>query len=309
MTQLTSQRVSDDAGAGDGTRGNDDRTGRSRVPVRLWQRIWTTVVVIAILMAFVLPYEWMFVSGLKSQSSIFADISPLSWKTFVPLAVTFENLQELFVDRGVGRALLNSFLVAAFQVVASLILCTLAAYALTRIAFKGRNAVFAVILATFMLPAEALVVPLYQLISAMSLQDTLLAVGVPWIASAFGLFLLRQSFEAVPLELDEAAKLDGAGHFRIFWSVILPVVRVDLVTFVLMIFLFSWNGFLWPLVAIQSTENTLVQVAVAQSVSPGALPNWGLTFAGASVATIPLLILFIFLQRLFIPGLARTGLK
>ncbi|WP_197432371.1 carbohydrate ABC transporter permease [Pseudarthrobacter sp. GA104] len=260
-------------------------------------------------MAFVLPYEWMFVSGLKSQSSIFADISPLSWKTFVPLAVTFENLQELFVDRGVGRALLNSFLVAAFQVVASLILCTLAAYALTRIAFKGRNAVFAVILATFMLPAEALVVPLYQLISAMSLQDTLLAVGVPWIASAFGLFLLRQSFEAVPLELDEAAKLDGAGHFRIFWSVILPVVRVDLVTFVLMIFLFSWNGFLWPLVAIQSTENTLVQVAVAQSVSPGALPNWGLTFAGASVATIPLLILFIFLQRLFIPGLARTGLK
>lgn len=310
MTQLTSQHMSGASDAGDDAGAEGTMPGRKyRGPTRLWQRVWTTVVVIAILVAFVLPYEWMFVSGLKTQSSIFADISPLSWKTFIPLEVTFENLRELFVDRGVGRALLNSFLVAAFQVVCSLILCTLAAYALTRISFKGRNAVFAVILATFMLPAEALVVPLYQLISAMSLQDTLVAVGIPWIASAFGLFLLRQSFESVPVELDEAAKLDGAGHFRIFWSVILPLVRVDIVTFVLMIFLFSWNGFLWPLVAIQSTENTLVQVAVAQSVSPGALPNWGLTFAGASVATIPLLILFIFLQRLFIPGLARTGLK
>jgi ABC-type glycerol-3-phosphate transport system permease component len=152
-------------------------------------------------------------------------------------------------------------------------------------------------------------VPMFQLIGALGLQDTLIGVGIPWIASAFGLFLLRQAFEGVPAELDEAARIDGAGHFRIFWSVILPTIRADLVTFVLMIFLFSWNGFLWPLIAIQSPEKQLVQVAIAQSVSPGELPNWGLSFAGASVATIPLLVLFLFLQRLFIPGLARTGLK
>ncbi|ASN20085.1 sugar ABC transporter permease [Arthrobacter sp. YN] len=309
MTQVTRQHKSTALGRGSSTPGTAQTAQKTHRHRRVWRTVWTTGVLVAIVIAFILPYEWMMVSGLKSQANIFADVSPLSWKTFIPLQVTFENLRELFIDRGVGRALLNSFLVAAFQVVSSLILCTLAAYALTRISFKGRNTVFAIILATFMLPAEALVVPLYQLISAMSLQDTLLAVGVPWIASAFGLFLLRQAFESVPLELDEAAKLDGAGHFRIFWSVILPIVRVDLVTFVLMIFLFSWNGFLWPLVAIQSTENTLVQVAIAQSVSPGTLPNWGLTFAGASVATIPLIILFIFLQRLFIPGLARTGLK
>lgn len=276
---------------------------------RAWRRIWTTIVILVILVVFLLPFWWMVVSGLKTQSSIFADISPISWKTFIPVDLTFENWEELFVERGVGRALLNSAFVAAFQVVCSLVLCTTAAYALTRIPFKGRGVIFAIILATFMLPAEALVVPLYQLISDMNLQDTLIAVGLPWVASAFGLFLLRQAFEAVPVELDEAATLDGAGHFRIFWSVILPVVRVDIVTFILMIFLFSWNSFLWPLVAIQSSENTLVQVAVAQSVSPGALPNWGLTFAGASVASLPLIILFVFLQRLFIPGLARTGLK
>jgi ABC-type glycerol-3-phosphate transport system permease component len=276
---------------------------------RIWRRVWTTAVILLIIAVFLLPYEWMFISGLKTQRGIFDDINPISWKTFVPLETTFENLRELFLDRGVGRALLNSAFVAAFQVVCSLVLCTTAAYALTRIKFRGRGVIFAIILATFMLPAEALVVPLYQLISRMNLQDTLIAVGLPWIASAFGLFLLRQSFESIPFELDEAAKIDGAGHFRVFWSVILPVVRTDLITFILMIFLFSWNAFLWPLVVIQSQDNTLVQVAVAQSVSPGALPNWGLTFAGASVATAPLIILFLFLQRLFLPGLARTGLK
>jgi ABC-type glycerol-3-phosphate transport system permease component len=273
------------------------------------RNIASAVIVLVIIGIFLMPYFWMFSSGFKTQASIFSDVSPVSWRTFIPTEATFDNMRALFVDRGVGRALLNSFIVAAVQVIGALIVCTLAAYPLTRMHFRGRNVIFALILATFMLPTEALVVPLYQLVAGMGLQDTLAAVALPWIASAFGLFLLKQSFEQVPVELDEAAMLDGAGHFRTFFSIILPTVRADLVTFVLLIFLFSWNGFLWPLVAVQSTENTLVQVAIAQSVSPGELPNWGLTFAGASVATIPLIILFVFLQRLFIPGLARTGMK
>jgi ABC-type glycerol-3-phosphate transport system permease component len=269
----------------------------------------TAVVLIAIIAVFLGPYVWMFASGLKTQRTIFADVSPVSWKTFIPTEPTLDNMIALFTERGIGRALVNSALVAGFQVVGALVVCCPAAYALTRIRFPGRNVIFALILATFMLPSEALSVPMFQLIGALGLQDTLIGVGIPWIASAFGLFLLRQAFEGVPAELDEAARIDGAGHFRIFWSVILPTIRADLVTFVLMIFLFSWNGFLWPLIAIQSPEKQLVQVAIAQSVSPGELPNWGLSFAGASVATIPLLVLFLFLQRLFIPGLARTGLK
>lgn len=277
--------------------------------LRILRGIASVLIVLMIIVIFALPYIWMLSSGLKTQSTIFSDTSPISWRTFIPVDITFDNLISLFADRGVGRALINSAIVAAAQVVGALIVCTLAAYPLTRMQFRGRGLIFALILATFMLPTEALVVPLYQLIAGMGLQDTLAAVALPWIASAFGLFLLKQSFEQVPVELDEAAMLDGAGHFRTFFSVILPVVRADLVTFVLLIFLFSWNGFLWPLVAVQSTENVLVQVAIAQSVSPGELPNWGLTFAGATVATIPLIILFIFLQRLFIPGLARTGMK
>ncbi|WP_270887135.1 carbohydrate ABC transporter permease [Pedococcus sp. 5OH_020] len=273
-------------------------------------RILTTLLILAVIVAaFLGPYVWMFASGLKTQASIFTDVVPISWRTFIPVHATIDNVTELFADRGIGRALLNSALVAVGQVLGALAVCCPAAYALTRIKFPGRNVIFAFILATFMLPSEALAVPLFQLVGTLGLQDTLVGVGIPWIANAFGLFLLRQAFEGVPHELDEAARLDGAGHLRIFWSVILPNIRADLVTFVLTIFLFSWNGFLWPLIAIQTPEKQLVQVAIAQSVSPGELPNWGLSFAGASIATIPLLVLFVFLQRLLIPGLARSGLK
>jgi ABC-type glycerol-3-phosphate transport system permease component len=287
------------------------RTSPLRRPVvrRTARVVSTTVILVVIVAAFLGPYVWMFASGFKTQASIFSDVVPISWKTFIPVDATVRNVVELFTERNIGGAMLNSALVAGGQVLGALAVCCPAAYALTRITFPGRNVIFALILATFMLPSEALAVPLFQLVATLGLQDTLVGVGIPWIASAFGLFLLRQGFEGVPRELDEAARLDGAGHWRIFWSVILPNVRADLVTFVLTIFLFSWNGFLWPLIAIQTPEKQLVQVAIAQSVSPGELPNWGLSFAGASVATIPLLVMFVFLQRLLIPGLARTGLK
>lgn len=267
------------------------------------------VVITAILAVFLLPYLWMVSSGLKSQRSIFSDVSPISWRTFLPVGGTLENVQALFTERGVGRALFNSLLVAAIQVLGALVVCSMAAYALTRIRFAGRSTVFAIILATFMLPTEALVVPLYSVVSGLGLVDSLAAVALPWVANVFGLFLLRQHFEQVPVQLDEAARLDGAGHIRIFWSVILPNVRTALATLSLVMFLFSWNSFLWPLVVIQSEEKQVVQVSIAQSVAPGELPNWGLTFAGAAVATLPLLILFLLLQRYFVRGLATTGLK
>jgi ABC-type glycerol-3-phosphate transport system permease component len=220
-----------------------------------------------------------------------------------------DNFEQLFNEKGVGRALANSLMVAAIEVIGALIVCTLAAYALTRIRFRGRGIIFALILATFMLPVEAMVVPMYRVISGLGIQDTLWAVALPGVASVFGLFLLRQAFEQIPAELDEAARIDGAGHIRVFWSVILPNVRTALATLILIKFLFSWNAFLWPLVAIQTQENQVIQVAVAHSAAPDYLPNWGLTFAGAAIATVPLVILFLFLQRYFVRGLATTGMK
>jgi len=282
------------------SRAHDRRGGRL---------VFSLIITVVIVCVFLLPYLWMVASGLKDQNKIFSDLSPLSWKAFVPLQATFDNVVELFTEKSIGSALVNSVLVALMQVAGTLVVCSLAAYALTRITFRGRQVVFAFILVTFMLPAEALVIPMYGVIADLGLQDTLVAVALPWIASVFGLFLLKQAFEEIPASLDEAARLDGAGHFRVFWSIILPNVRTALATLCLITFLLSWNAFLWPLVVVQSPEKQIVQVAIAQSVSAGELPNWGLTFAGAAVATLPLIVLFLFLQRYFVQGLASSGLK
>jgi ABC-type glycerol-3-phosphate transport system permease component len=271
--------------------------------------LWSAIILLTVLAVFALPYLWMVSSGFKYQTAIFKDMAPVSWTTFLPIGAVMDNFEQLFTEKGVGRALANSLLVAAIDVVGALIVCTLAAYALTRIRFRGRGVIFALILATFMLPVEAMVVPLYRVVSGLGIQDTLWAVALPGVASVFGLFLLRQTFEQIPTELDEAARIDGAGHIRVFWSVILPNVRTALATLILIKFLFSWNAFLWPLVAIQTHENQVIQVAVAHSAAPDYLPNWGLTFAGAAVATVPLVILFLFLQRYFVRGLATTGMK
>lgn len=267
------------------------------------------LVVLAILVFFLAPYAWIVASSFKPQAAIFRDLRPLSWHTFLPDSPTLDNFVGLFRDRGVGRALLNSAVVSSCQVGLTLVLCSLAAYGLTRIRFRGANLVFALVLMTFLLPIESLMVPLYMTVSGLRLQGTLVGAFVPWIASPFGLFLLRQGFEELPRELDESARLDGAGHFRIFWSIVLPNVRVALVTLGLVTFLFSWNAFLWPLVILSSPRNAVVQIAIAQSVAPGQLPNWGETFAGATVATVPLILLFLFLQRFFVRGVALSGIK
>ncbi len=258
---------------------------------------------------FLAPYAWVIASSFKPQGAIFRDLSPLSWRTFVPVHATTVNITGLFVNRGVGRALLNSAIVSAGQVAGTLALCSMAAYGLTRVRFRGADVVFAIVLMTFLLPLESLMVPLYIAVSGMGLQDTLPGVFLPWIASPFGLFLLRTAFEELPRELDEAAWLDGAGHWRIFWSVVLPNVRTALATLGLVTFLFSWNAFLWPLVVLSSPRNAVVQMAVAQSVAPGQLPNWGETFAGVTVATVPLIVLFLLLQRFFVRGIAMSAVK
>ncbi len=267
------------------------------------------LVLLAICAFFLMPYAWIVASSFKPQLEIFRDVKPLSWRTFITLTPTLENFTQLFRLRGAGGAMVNSAIVSLCQVGFTLAICAPAAYALTRMRFRGANVVFALVLMTFLLPIESLMVPLYMTVAGLGLQDTLVGVFIPWIASPFGLFLLRQAFEELPRELDEAARIDGAGHFRIFWSVVLPNVRTALATLALVIFLFSWNAFLWPLVILSSPRNAVIQIAVAQSVAPGQLPNWGETFAGATLATVPLILLFLFLQRFFVRGIAMSGVK
>lgn len=267
------------------------------------------VILLLILACFFTPFLWVVSNSFKPQLTIFSDVTPLSWRTFLPLEPVLENYRTLFARTNILRALLNTAIVCSVQVALTLILCSMAAYALTRITFKGSKTVFVAILLTFLLPVEAMLVPLYQVVSGLGLDNTLLGVLAPWIASPFGLFLLKQAFEDLPKELEDAARIDGAGHLRTFVSVILPNVKVPLLTLGLVTFLFSWNSFLWPLVIAQQPDIQMIQVAIAQQGSPTQLPNWGETFAGATVATLPLILLFLFLQKYFTQGMAMSGIK
>jgi multiple sugar transport system permease protein/putative chitobiose transport system permease protein len=271
--------------------------------------LWVAAAIAVLTVLFLAPYVWIVSSSFKSQFAIFSDLSPLSWKTFWPRHPTHANFDLLFSQRHVGRALINSAVVAMCQVACTLLLCSMAAFGLTKVRFRGAHVIFTAILLTFLLPVEALVVPLYRVVSGLGLQDTLTGAWIPWVASPFGLFLLRQAFEEFPREYDDAARIDGAGHIRIFFSIVLPNMVTPLVTLALVTFLFSWNAFLWPLVIISSPENQLIQVAIAQSATPGELPDWGQTFAGVTVASVPLVLLFLILQRFFIRGMVSSGVK
>lgn len=275
----------------------------------LRRSVFVTLVIMAIIACFLAPYAWVVSSSFKNQFTLFGDVTPLSWRAFFPVGATIENYVSLFERTSILRALLNTAIVAGGQVALTLLLCSMAAYALTRIKFPGANIVFVMILLTFLLPIEAMMVPLYQVVSGLGLSNTLLGIMIPWVASPFGLFLLKQAFEELPAELEDAARIDGAGHLRIFFSIVLPNVKVPLLTLGLVTFLFSWNSFLWPLVIVQSPSQQIIQVAIAQQGSPTQLPNWGETFAGATVATMPLILLFLLLQKYFTQGMATSGIK
>lgn len=275
----------------------------------LQRALFVALVIALILCCFLAPYAWIVASSFKNQLTLFNDVTPLSWKAFFPVEGTWENYRTLFERTNVLRALVNTAIVAGGQVALTLLLCAMAAYSLTRIRFPGAKIVFVMILLTFLLPIEALMVPLYQVVSGLGLSNTLLGIMIPWIASPFGLFLLKQAFEELPVELEDAARIDGAGHVRIFFSIVLPNVKVPMLTLGLITFLFSWNSFLWPLVIVQDPAHQVIQVAIAQQGSPTQLPNWGETFAGATVATLPLILLFLLLQKYFTQGMTTSGIK
>jgi ABC-type glycerol-3-phosphate transport system permease component len=281
-----------------------------KVPKRpLGRRIGRSVFALSVVVVFMAPYLWILSSSFKNQTAIFADVSPLSIWTFLPRNPTLANYSSALTSENVARALLNSVIIACAQVLCTFILAVPAAYALSRLRFRGQGVIFSIIFLTFMVPGEAIIVPLFQIVSHIGLANTLPGVFLPWIASPFALFLLRQAFLEIPDELDQAAKIDGAGHLRIMLNVIVPNVKPAMAAMALVVFLFSWNAFLWPLIIIQSQQNEVVQVAIAINTVPGELPNWGQVFAGAVLATLPVLTLFAFLQRYFVRGITLTGLK
>lgn len=253
-------------------------------------------------LAMVFPFVWSVVTSLSSGAGL------TSTPSLIPDNPSLDAYRTLFSSTDFVRVVLNSIGVAVVVTIAQVSTSALAAYAFTRLRFPGRGAIFAVYLATMMIPMQVLIVPLFVQMRTLGLVDSYAGVIVPSIASAFGVFLLRQSMAVVPKDFDEAATLDGAGHIRIFRSVVLPLIKPALATFAVFSFMSSWNSFLWPLIILRTNELKTLPVALAQ-LQGQFTTQWDVMMAGSVVSIVPMLLIYIVAQKQVVQGVAGSGLK
>ncbi len=254
---------------------------------------------------FLAPMYWMVATSLKAETDVIA--TPTQW---LPVRPTLDNYREVFTspDGNILRWMWNSFFVATAFTVLHVALCALTAYPLARMQFKGRDTIFWIILGSMMIPWVVSLIPTYLMMLRFNWINSFHSLIWPGLAGAFGVFLLRQFFMALPKELEEAARLDGATPAQIFWYVALPMSRPILATLATFFFLANWNAYLWPLIVTQKPEMRVTQVALA-AFSGEHSTEWQLIMAGATVAALPGLLLYLFLQRYLVEGIKLSGLK
>jgi multiple sugar transport system permease protein len=227
---------------------------------------------------------------------------------FIPSRITFDGFVALFTTTDAVRWLMNSTIVSVVSIVSHVVLCSLAGYGFARLQFRGRNVGFFMIVATIMIPTQLLMIPTYIMFSKLGLVNTLAAAFVPWLASAFGIFLMRQFFLSIPAEVEEAAALDGANRLQIFLRVVLPLARPAMATLAIFTLLSSWNDLIWPLIAINDDNWFTVQLGIA-NFQGTRRTQWELLMAGNVVATAPLVLFFLFAQKQFVQTMTMSGLK
>lgn len=275
-------------------------------PSRLSRVVLTTLALIISLL-FALPILWLLASTFRSQTETFASSDPLSWSVIWPHHWTLVNIRSA-IDTGFLRNLGNSLLVAALTIVVGLAISAMSAFALAIIPFKGRTVTFTIVVLSFLVPFEAIAIPLSQSFSDWGLANTLPALILPGLGNGLAVFNLRQFFLGIPRSLAEAANLDGAGWLRTFWSVYLPLSRPALIGSGLILFLFQWQAYLWPILVVSNQNLDLAPVAIAKSF--GAFTsNYGQVFAETAVLAIIPAIVLLALQRYFVTSISSTGSK
>jgi putative chitobiose transport system permease protein len=257
-----------------------------------------------IALAMLLPLIWLVSTAFKSPTENIFQFPP----QFLPSQPTFANFVTVWQSNPFGRYLFNSFLVASSTVVLNLICCALAAYPLARLEFRGKDWIFTAIVSTIMIPFQIVMIPLYILTVQLGLKNSYLGVIFPAIASAFGIFLLRQAFQGVPKELEESARMDGCSELGIWWFVMLPAIRPALVTLTIFVFIGSWSDFLWPLIVLDNPDYYTLPLGVATLAGTFSL-DWRLIAAGSVISIAPVLAFFLIMQRYIIPSEVGSGLK
>ncbi|MDZ8136871.1 MAG: carbohydrate ABC transporter permease [Nostoc sp. DedQUE04] len=257
---------------------------------------------IALLMLF--PLLWLISTSLKSPTENIFQSPP----QLLPSQPTLNNFSSVWNSLPFGQYLYNSILVSVLTVGLNLLFCALAAYPLARLSFVGRDWIFVAIVSTIMIPFQIVMIPLYILTVQMGLRNTYLGMIFPSLASAFGIFLLRQAFMSVPKEIEEAARMDGSSELGLWWHIMLPAVRPALVTLAIFVFIGAWSDFLWPLIVIQDENLYTLPLGVAKLAGTFSL-DWRLVAAGSVIAIAPVLLLFLFLQRYIVPTETGSGVK
>ena len=250
------------------------------------------------------PLLWLVSTSLKGPAENIFTSPP----ALLPSQPSFEAYGRLFRDNPMLTYLLNSTIVSGLAVIANLVFCSLAAYPLARMRFAGRGLVLALVVATILIPFQVVMIPLYLLMVQVGLRNTLWALIIPQAATAFGIFLLRQSFLGVPVELEEAARSDGCSPIGEWWNVMLPAARADLITLAMFVFIGTWSDFLWPLVILDDPKLYTLPLGLQQLASSFSL-DWRLVAAGSVVSILPVLAIFIGLQRYILPSASGDAVK
>jgi len=267
-------------------------------------RTVTYVILLIGSVAFLLPFAWMISTSLKPQEQVYA--FPIEW---IPKPFQWSNYVEVFDAAPMARYIVNTCILTFFGVLGSLVGSSIAAYAFARMRFPGRDAMFFIMLATMMVPAWVTLIPSYIIFGKLHWLDTYLPLLVPaFFALPFNTFLLRQFFLGIPVELEDAAKIDGAGTIRIFLSIVLPLAKPALIIVAIFSFLAHWNEFLGPLVYLQSQDKFPLSLGIMNFVGEQS-QDFALMMTGATIAMLPCIILFFIAQRWFIQGIVITGVK
>jgi multiple sugar transport system permease protein len=278
---------------------------RNRLARKIIGYVLTYALLIFIALLFVLPLLWMLSTSFKPQSQWFSQ--SIEW---IPRTFTLRNYERIFNNPStpIGTWFLNSVLIASITTILVLAVDSLAAYAYARMEFPGRKLLFGLMLTTLFLPGIMFLVPNFLTIVNLGLLDNWAGVIIPALAGVFGVFFLRQFFESIPKELEEAAELDGANRFQIFYKIVLPLAKPALATLGILTFLGSWNDFLWPLLILRNPK--LQTLPPGLNTLQGAYTSeYGVMLAGAVIVAVPVLIIYIVLQRFIVQSVASTGLK
>ncbi|MEV6978952.1 carbohydrate ABC transporter permease [Kitasatospora sp. NPDC093806] len=252
----------------------------------------------------VAPFYWLVVSATRT------DVEVYSWPPkLLPGSHLGENLDHLQQRIGLGRVVLNSLLVSGLQTLGALVVALLAGYAFAKFRFRGRSVLFVVLLSTLVVPDQVMLVPLFKMMMSFGLLDTYQGLVLPGLCVPFAIFLMRQALSGMPDELLDAARVDGAGELRVLFGVVVPVMRPVLAALAIFLFLGSWNSFVWPLIALRSPEMHTMPVALATLQGMKTNTDYGAILVGTALSTLPMMVLFLVLQRQFISGLLAGATK